>query len=127
MNVDRSTAEVLAKCFACLGDPTRLLILNLLASEGRALRVGEIVDAVDIGQSTVSHHLRLLGEVGFVEFERRGASSLVQINERCLECFPSAADAVMGRVRELAIPAPSMPLFPGRQLPPRQPEEAIDV
>jgi len=35
------------------------------------MSVGEIVDAVDVGQSTVSHHLKLLADTGFVLVERR--------------------------------------------------------
>jgi DNA-binding transcriptional ArsR family regulator len=64
----------------------------------RPLTVGEIVEAVDVGQSTVSHHLRILTETGFVLAERRGTTRLYRVNERCLEVFPSAAEVVMGRL-----------------------------
>jgi len=60
--------------------------------------VGEVVEAVDVGQSTVSHHLKLLAEVGFVQVERRGTASLYRVNQRCLDVFPSAAEVVMGRL-----------------------------
>ncbi|MGI8692900.1 MAG: ArsR/SmtB family transcription factor, partial [Geodermatophilaceae bacterium] len=50
-----------------------------------------------VGQSTVSHHLAALAAVGFVQVRRRGTSSLYGVNPRCLDCFPSAADVVMGR------------------------------
>jgi DNA-binding transcriptional ArsR family regulator len=75
-----------------------VLILNRLAVARRPLTVGEIVDAVDVGQSTVSHHLKLLTESGFVLAERRGNTRLYRVNERCLEAFPSAAEVVMGRL-----------------------------
>jgi DNA-binding transcriptional ArsR family regulator len=51
-----------------------------------------------IGQPTVSHHLKVLTETGFVLFERHGTTSRYRINEGCLECFPSAAELVMGRL-----------------------------
>ena len=98
MKVTRDEAERWAPWFRALGDPTRVLILHLLATEGRALSVGEIVAALDVGQSTVSHHLRILGDVRFVLVERVGTSSLWRINERCLAALPSAAELVMGRV-----------------------------
>jgi len=98
MNVDRDDATVWAGWFRALGDPSRILILNLLATEARPMSVGEIVEALDIGQSTVSHHLKILGEVRFVLVEREGTSSWWRINDRCLECFPSAAELVMGRL-----------------------------
>jgi DNA-binding transcriptional ArsR family regulator len=62
------------------------------------MTVGDLVAQVDIQQSTVSHHLKLLAETGFVLVERRGTSSLYRVNERCLEHFPSAAEVVMGRL-----------------------------
>ncbi|MDY7103094.1 MAG: metalloregulator ArsR/SmtB family transcription factor [Actinomycetota bacterium] len=95
--VPRDQAEEWARWFRALGDPTRILILNLLASAARPMTVGEITDALDVGQSTVSHHLARLAEVRFVLVERDGTSSRWQVNERCLDCFPSAAHVVMGR------------------------------
>ena len=51
-----------------------------------------------MGQSTVSQHLKVLAEVGFVLVERRGTASWYRVNESCISCFPSAADLVMGRL-----------------------------
>ena len=96
--ISRTTASTYAGWFRCLADSTRILILNLLATERRAMSVGEIVAALDVGQSTVSHHLKILAETGFVLVERRGASSYFRVNERCVECFPSAAEVAMGKV-----------------------------
>lgn len=96
MEVNRRSAEVWASWFRCLGDPSRVLLLNRLSLARRPMTVGELVDAVDIGQSTVSHHLAILAETGFVHFERRGNTSAYSVNERCLELFPSAAELVMG-------------------------------
>jgi DNA-binding transcriptional ArsR family regulator len=98
MDVDRRSAEVWSGWFRALDDASRVLILNRLAVARRPLTVGEIVEAVDVGQSTVSHHLRILTETGFVLAERRGTTRLYRVNERCLEVFPSAAEVVMGRL-----------------------------
>jgi DNA-binding transcriptional ArsR family regulator len=98
MDVDRASAEIWAGWFRALGDATRVLILHRLATAGRPMTVGEIVEALDVGQSTVSHHLKLLAEVGFVHLERRANTSLYQVNQRCLDVFPSAAEVVMGRL-----------------------------
>lgn len=96
--METTEAEVYAGWFACLADATRIRILNLLARERRPMKVGEIVEQVDVGQSTVSHHLKRLAETGFVLVQRVGTASWFRVNERCLSCFPSAADVVMGRV-----------------------------
>lgn len=96
MEVDRHSAEVWASWFRCLGDPSRVLLLNRLACARRPMTVGALVEAVDIGQSTVSHHLAILAETGFVHCERQGNTSAYWVNEACLERFPSAAEVVMG-------------------------------
>ncbi len=98
MNISREDAAAWATWFRSLGDPTRVLILNLLASEARPMTVGEIVERVDVGQSTVSHHLKILGDVRFILVDRVGTTSWWRINEACLDCFPSAAELVMGRL-----------------------------
>ncbi len=98
MDVDRASAEVWASWFRCLGDASRVLILNRLALARRPMSVGQIVEVVDIGQPTVSHHLKILAETGFVLVEQRGNLRLYRVNERCLAVFPSAAEVVMGQL-----------------------------
>jgi DNA-binding transcriptional ArsR family regulator len=102
MNIDRETAKTWATWFRALGDPSRILVLNLLALKGEPMSVGEIVEALDIGQSTVSHHLKQLTDVGFVLVEERGTSNLYRVNDLCLDCFPTAAELVMGSARTVA-------------------------
>ncbi len=94
--LDRASAELYASWFRCLADATRIQILELLASRGTPMTVGQIVVKVGVGQSTVSHHLKLLAEVGFVTMERAGTASWFRVNPRCVAGFPSAADVVMG-------------------------------
>lgn len=98
MNVSREDATTWSGWFRALGDPTRVLILNLLATASQPMSVAEIVEAIDVGQSTVSHHLKILGDVRFLLVEHHGTSSRWRINERCLDCFPTAAELVMGRL-----------------------------
>jgi DNA-binding transcriptional ArsR family regulator len=98
MDFTRDDAATWATWFRALGDPTRILILNLLATVERPMSVAEIVEAVDVGQSTVSHHLKILGDVRFLLVEREGTTSWWRINDRCLDCFPTAAELVMGRL-----------------------------
>ena len=62
------------------------------------MTVGEITDAVDVGQSTISHHLAKLAEVRFVLVEHIATSSLWRVNTACLAAFPTAAQMVMGNV-----------------------------
>jgi DNA-binding transcriptional ArsR family regulator len=54
-----------------LADPTRFLIVESLLRAGEQ-PVNDIVDAVDIHQSGVSRHLRILQEAGFVQVRPEG-------------------------------------------------------
>ncbi|MFI6517599.1 ArsR/SmtB family transcription factor [Spirillospora sp. NPDC050679] len=101
--LDRSTATEYASWFKALSDPTRIQIVSLLARQGRPMNVGEIVEFVDVGQSTVSAHLKVLAQVRFVLAEQHGTARFYRINDNCLACFPSAADIIMGQ------PAPQPP------------------
>jgi DNA-binding transcriptional ArsR family regulator len=95
--LDRATAAEFASWFKALADPTRIQIASLLARRARPMNVGEIVAAVDVGQSTVSAHLKVLAEVRFVVPEHRGTATYYRINDACVDCFPTAADIVMGK------------------------------
>ena len=103
--LDRQTAETYAAWFRALADGTRVQVVSLLARAGRPLTVKEIVAAVPVGQSTVSEHLRQLSAVRFVLAEDRGTCRLYRINENCVDCFPTAADLVMGRPSPVPPPA----------------------
>jgi DNA-binding transcriptional ArsR family regulator len=102
--LDRATATEYSSWFKALADPTRIQIVSLLARRGTPMSVGEIVAAVDVGQSTVSAHLKVLGDVRFLLADYRGTSSYYRINDACVDCFPTAADIIMGR------PAPEVPV-----------------
>jgi DNA-binding transcriptional ArsR family regulator len=101
--LDRPTATEYATWFKALADATRIQIVSLLARRGEPMTVGQIVDAVEVGQSTVSAHLKVLAEVRFVLVDRHGTARYYRINQNCVSCFPTAADVVMGR------PVPAQP------------------
>ena len=56
---------------AALADPTRLAIVRQLATENETCAC-DFTSCCDVGQPTVSHHLRVLREAGVVTSERRG-------------------------------------------------------
>ena len=95
--LDRQLAETYAGWFRTLADATRVQVLNLLAAHGQPMTVGQIVEQVPVGQSTVSAHLKVLAEARFVLVEKRGTTSWYRVNQRCVSCFPSAADVVIGK------------------------------
>jgi DNA-binding transcriptional ArsR family regulator len=95
-SISRAEAQEWATWFRTLADPTRLQVLNTIAVHGPELTVGELVERVAVGQSTVSHHVRVLAEAGYVRHERTGNVSRVSVNPDCLSELPAAARAVLG-------------------------------
>ena len=89
-------ATTYAEWFACLAEPTRVRLLHAVAVAGRAVTVGELTEQLGISQSTCSHHVRKLAEVGFVLVRKEGTATLVSVNPTCCTGLPHAADAVMG-------------------------------
>ncbi len=63
--------------FQTLADPSRRRIVEALLSGEQA--VGDLVARVDIQQSGVSRHLRLLSEAGFVEMRAVGTKHLYSL------------------------------------------------
>jgi DNA-binding transcriptional ArsR family regulator len=95
--IDRETAETYARWFQALSDPTRIQILSYLSRQHAPVAVGTIAEDMGLGQSTVSHHLKTLFDVGFVTRARDRTSRLYAVNHNCVVQFPTAADIVMGR------------------------------
>ncbi len=98
-------AATYAEWFACLAEPTRVRLLHAVAVAGREVTVGELTEQLGISQSTCSHHLRKLADVGFVHLRKEGTATLVSVNPACCTGLPHAADAVMGMLG----PAPVLP------------------
>lgn len=59
------------RLFSALADPTRLAIVRQLAEDLETCAC-DFTSCCDVGQPTVSHHLRVLREAGVVTSERRG-------------------------------------------------------
>jgi DNA-binding transcriptional ArsR family regulator len=66
-----------ALAFQTLADPTRLRIIEALSDGEHA--VNDIVRVVDIDQSGVSRHLRILSEAGFVKMRPDGPRRLYSL------------------------------------------------
>ncbi|MEM6257912.1 MAG: metalloregulator ArsR/SmtB family transcription factor [Planctomycetota bacterium] len=61
----------------CLADATRLRLLTLLAEH--ELGVSDLCDVVQLPQSTVSRHLKILADEGWVISQRQGTTNLYQV------------------------------------------------
>ncbi|MDQ4213075.1 metalloregulator ArsR/SmtB family transcription factor [Microbacterium capsulatum] len=69
----RSDAAELAATLKALADPARLRLLSIVASsEGQEACVCDLTDPIGLSQPTVSHHLKILTEAGFLTRSKRG-------------------------------------------------------
>src|SRR3954468_6167303 len=66
-------AERIAPLLKALADPARLRLLSLVAShaDGEAC-VCDLNDAFDLSQPTISHHLKVLHDMGLLDRTKRG-------------------------------------------------------
>lgn len=100
-----SDAATYASWFACLAEPTRVRLLHAVATAPGGLTVGALTETLGISQSTCSHHVRKLADVGFVRLRKESTATWVTVNAACCAGLPHAADAVMG----LLAPRPCCP------------------
>jgi len=98
-------AATYAEWFACLSEPTRVRLLHAVATTPAGISVGALTEVLGISQSTCSHHVRKLADVGFLKLHKEGTSTRVTVNQACCVGLPHAADAVMG----LLAPRPCCP------------------
>ncbi|WP_405132998.1 ArsR/SmtB family transcription factor [Nocardia sp. NBC_01388] len=64
----------LAAAFKALSDPVRLRLLSVVASRsGGEACVCDLSEGFDVGQPTISHHLKVLREAGLLTSERRAS------------------------------------------------------
>jgi DNA-binding transcriptional ArsR family regulator len=71
-------AATTTDAFNAVAEPRRRDILSYLALQERS--VGQIVDAMEMEQPSVSKHLKVLREVGLVEARREGRQMLYRVN-----------------------------------------------
>jgi ArsR family transcriptional regulator len=78
-------AERIVLLLKALADPVRLRLLSLVASyaDGEAC-VCDLNEAFDLSQPTISHHLKVLHEVGLLDRSKRGVWVYYRIRSEAL-------------------------------------------
>ena len=89
--LDEADATDLADALKVLADPARLRLLSLVASSttGEACAC-DLVEPLGRSQPTVSHHLSILVEAGFLTREKRGKWAWYRVVPERLELVRSA-------------------------------------
>jgi ArsR family transcriptional regulator len=84
--IDPAGAERLALALKAIADPARLRVISYIAgSPQHSACVGDLVDLLELSQGTVSHHLKILVDAGFLTRTKRATYS-------DYELVPSALD-----------------------------------
>ena len=76
-NQQELETQLLAELFKVLGDPTRLRIVRHLLQ--KEMCVTEIADAMDMGQSAISHQLRVLRTANLVTYRKEGKTAYYRL------------------------------------------------
>jgi ArsR family transcriptional regulator len=94
-------------------DPSRLAILRQLAA-GDDVCACDFIGCCDVAQPTVSHHLKVLREAGWVRSERRASFIYYQLRPDAVERFRAIAGEF---APQLSQSARALPVIEPRALP----------
>lgn len=92
----------LAEIFKALSDPTRLRLIKLLTDctpgvcSGGALCVNALANRLQVTQSAVSQHLRVLRQAGLVHGERRGNYMHYSLDPDGISKYKDALREILG-------------------------------
>ncbi|MEE1622741.1 ArsR/SmtB family transcription factor [Zafaria sp. Z1313] len=88
-------AQRRALVFKALADPNRLRLLSIVkAGDSGEACVCDLTEPLDLGQPTVSHHLKILVEAGLLHREKRGTWAYYSL-------VPGALDRTAGLLATL--------------------------
>lgn len=107
IDVDRYNRRVSAqdqdvRLLQAAADPTRLAILRQLASDEEVCAC-DFTECCTVSQPTVSHHLRVLREAGWVESERRGSWVMYRLRPEAAARFRAIAGGLAEPLSVLSV------------------------
>ena len=85
--------EARARISKALAHPTRLFLLDALRAQ--ELCVGELTEMAEADQSTVSKHLAILKDAGFVTMRKRGSMNFYSVRCNCLDDFFACIESLL--------------------------------
>lgn len=88
--ISEENAASVAKSMKALADPARLRLLSMVAAheDGEAC-VCDLTEPLGLSQPTVSHHLRILVEAGYLSRSKRGTWAYYRIVPGSLDTVSS--------------------------------------
>lgn len=78
-----------------LADETRLEVFRLIAGQTEPLCVCDIVDRFAVGQSTVSHHLKVLRDAGLITVTRKATWAFYETSPNAFKLIRHQLDVLV--------------------------------
>jgi ArsR family transcriptional regulator len=89
-------AEAAATVLKAVADPSRVRIVNLLASSATAVCVCDITEAIGLSQATTSFHLKKLTSAGLLDRQQRGTWAYYSVRPEALDRLAAIFDSKGG-------------------------------
>jgi len=82
------------KISKALGDPSRVSILQEIKKQQNCLYCSEIQEVVNLTQSSISHHVKLLADADLIIAQKEGRSIKYALNQEVLDEYISYLHAL---------------------------------
>ena len=86
LNISGAEQEKMIRMFKALGNPIRFEIIKFLLTHPGCI-TGDIVEFLPIAQATVSQHLKVLREAGWITGETEGPATSYCLNQQNILWF----------------------------------------
>ncbi len=86
LNISGTKQERLVAMFKAIGNPIRFEIIKFLVTHPGCI-TGDIVNHLPVAQATVSQHLKVLKESGWISGNIEGTSTCYQLDEGSINWF----------------------------------------
>jgi ArsR family transcriptional regulator len=93
LNISGNKQDRLVSMLKALGNPIRFEIIKFLVTHPGCI-TGDIVEYLPIAQATVSQHLKVLKDAGWISGVIEGTATCYQLDEKNIEWFR----AVVGEI-----------------------------
>ena len=93
LDITKEETERLLLMFKAVGNPTRFEILKFLITHPSCI-TGDIVEYLPIAQATVSQHLKVLRDAGFIRGEIIGVATSYCLNEKNINWFKNTVKEI---------------------------------
>ena len=95
-SLSQAEAEATASIFKALADPSRVRLVNMLANASEPVCVCDLNAHFDLGQPTLSHHLKKLVAAGLLNREQRGTWAYYSISRNALQQLAEVTKPIGG-------------------------------